>query len=379
MFLKNIFLDCLGQCCSTLSLFSTLLSHIESQSCFFNCFCRKNQNKSNMKTMCQAIDVIPNIPGQIVLISFNIFLAITATLGNALIIASTLKSNHLRSQTPTYFILSLAISDFLVGLVVQPLYALILIDWSSKTCHIHYYKFAIAFFTCSVSIGNGICVCLDRMLHITKPFHYDNYVTKKRALALCITIWVSGVGIGVMAIQPVTELLIAYGAASEMGVSLLTWTYCALKIYDVGQEQIERISQTNTAVDAKKKILMERKLALSLAAVLATIVICWIPFAIVNLILLHTSSDTSEWKLIFEVRLWTVFFGYSKSTINIFIFGLTNRDIKKAIRNSLGFRKARLGIAMNASTKTTVSNKTSYGSTKKNIEELGLDNQAVDK
>lgn len=306
-----------------------------------------------MKTVCQAIDYIPNIPGQIVLIFINILLAITAISGNALIIAATWRSNQLRSQTPTYFILSLAISDFLVGLVVQPMYALILIDWSLKTCWLHYYKFAIAFFTCSVSIGNGICVCLDRMLYITKPFHYENYVTKKRALVLCITLWAVGVAIGVMAIQPETELLIAYGAASEMIASLLTWIYCALKIYKVGRRQIERISQTNLSVlDAKKRALMEMKLASSLVAVLATIIICWIPFAVVNLILLHTDNSSSrghpnitKWKIIFELRLWTVLFGYSKSTINIFIFGLNNRDIKKAIRDTVGiFRNRRLGV-----------------------------------
>ena len=303
-----------------------------------------------MKTVCQAIDVIPNIHGQIALIVINIVLSITAIFGNALIIAATWRSNHLRSQTPTYFILSLAISDFLVGLVVQPMYALILIDWSSKTCRLHYYKFAIAFFMCSVSIGNGICVCLDRMLHITKPFHYENYITKKRALVLCICLWVVGVAIGIMAIHPATELLMAYGATSEMIVSLLTWIYCALKIYEVGQQQIERISQTNlSVVDAKKKVLMEMKLASSLVAVLATIIICWVPFAVVNIILLYTvdgeSTDTTKWKLLFELRLWTVLFGYSKSTINIFIFSLTNRDIKKAIRNTLGiFRKRRSGV-----------------------------------
>ena len=324
-----------------------------------------------MKTVCQAIDVIPTISGQIVLISINISLAIAATLGNALIIASIWRSNHLRAQTPTYFILSLAISDLLVGLVVQPLDSLVLIDWSYKTCRIQYYKLAIAFFTCSVSIGNGMCVCLDRMLHITKPFHYENYVTKKRALFLCICMWVMGAGIGVMAIQPETELLMAYGAASEMCITLVTWIYCATKIYRVGQEQIERISQTNSVVDAKKKLMMERKLASSLVAVLATMIVCWVPFAVVNLVLLHTdenniidsSGKTAHWKIIFEIRTWTVLFGYSKSTINILIFSLTNRDIKKAIRKTLGIKKSRLSPS-SAKSDITVGSRKSVTDTK---------------
>jgi len=309
-----------------------------------------------MWTLCEIIHLLPDFPGQSILNLINIILAVIATTGNILIIVAVMRSKQLRTQTATYFILSLAFSDLLVGVVVQPLYSIVLIDWSLKTCHVQYYKFGIAFFTCSVSIGNALCVCLDRMLRITKPFTYELYVTKKRALALCLSIWCTGVGIGFMAIQRETELIMAYGAAAEMMFSLSICIYCSLEIYKVGQEQIHRITKTNMA-GIKQKILMERKLAGSLVAVLATIIVCWIPFALVN-IMTFLEDNYPAWIVLFKIRLWTVLFGYSKSSINIFIFGLTNRDIKRAIQDILGFEDEPSKIAQSAIT-TEMSN---YGS-----------------
>ena len=331
-----------------------------------------------MKTLCEAEEYIPKMPGQLVLNLINIVLAIVAIFGNALIIVAILKSKQLRSQTSIYFILSLALSDFLVGLVVQPLYSLVLIDWSYHTCKIHHYKFAIAFFTCSVSIGNGFCVCFDRMLRITKPFHYENYVTKKRALLLCINMWCMGVAVGVMVVQPKTELLMAYGAAVEMLISFIICIYCAVQIYKVGQEQIERITKSNGTDSKQRKknqVLMERKLSSSLVSVLATIVICWGPFAIVNLIQYYIDDNSERWTLLFKVRLWTVLFGYSKSTINIFIFGLTHRDITTAIRNILALEDSKQSnIELRP-----MSSVNSYGSTKQQkTPEMGNANGALD-
>ena len=313
-----------------------------------------------MRTLCEAVHLIRSFHGQSLLNAINIILAVIATCANTLIIVAITRSKQLRSHTPTYFILSLAVSDLLVGLVVQPLYSVVLIDWSVKTCQVQYYKFAIGFFTCSVSIGNVLCVCLDRMLRITKPFTYELYVTKKRALALCILIWCIGAGIGYMSIQRETELMMAYGAATEMLISLSVCIYCSVEIYKVGQEQIERISKTNTT-DMKQKILMERKLASSLVAVLATIIICWIPFAILN-IMTFLANNHNKWIILFQIRLWTVLFGYSKSSINIFIFALTNRDIKRAIKDVLDFV---IKLAKTAPS-TKLNEMSNYGSVSRN-------------
>lgn len=307
-----------------------------------------------------------------ILAGINIFFALIASSGNTIIILSVLKSGTLRSQAPTYFIISLAIADLLVGAVVQPLYSIILIDWSTGTCMIEPYKLYIGYFTCSISISSAMFVCLDRMLKICFPFKYVTYVTNNRALFAVISIWMCGVGIGYMSVFFEEKKFIAFGTLAWIFNAILVGIYCSVKIYKVGCRQIKEIN--HNCVEGKKNIMRERKLAASLICVLAAVLFFWFPFVIVNVcvLFLYTSKN---WFHFFVARAWTITFGYTNSSMNIFIFSFKNRDIKKAIRSFLRLKKRpRLNLSTNTVTSTCESpkhlemnsiTKRTYGSTGK--------------
>ena len=74
----------------------------------------------NFSTLGQLHWVIDRTPFFVFIFSLNIFLAITATLGNTLILIALHKVSSIRP--PTKFLLRcLAMSDFCVGVIVQPL------------------------------------------------------------------------------------------------------------------------------------------------------------------------------------------------------------------------------------------------------------------
>ena len=70
----------------------------------------KMDNSSSLETVV-VINCILNAP-----------LMLTSITGNALVLAAILRTPSLRSVPSTVFLCSLAIIDFLVGLVVQPVY-----------------------------------------------------------------------------------------------------------------------------------------------------------------------------------------------------------------------------------------------------------------
>ena len=77
--------------------------------------------------------VIDQIPPFVLFCSLNIFLAFTATLGNTLILIALHKVSSI--HPPTKFLLRcLAMTDFCVGVSVQPLFVAFLMEIESSKC-----------------------------------------------------------------------------------------------------------------------------------------------------------------------------------------------------------------------------------------------------
>ncbi|KAG8537292.1 hypothetical protein GDO81_024769, partial [Engystomops pustulosus] len=121
-----------------------------------------------------------------VFLSFIIFLT---TLGNSLLILLIFTQRSLRN-TSNYFLVSLFMSDLMVGLVVMPpamlneLYGKWVLD--VEFCSV-WYSFDVM--CCSASILNLCVISLDRYLLIISPLKYKLRMTSCRALALILATW----------------------------------------------------------------------------------------------------------------------------------------------------------------------------------------------
>uniref|UniRef100_H2YI98 G-protein coupled receptors family 1 profile domain-containing protein n=1 Tax=Ciona savignyi TaxID=51511 RepID=H2YI98_CIOSA len=109
--------------------------------------------------------------------------------GNGLIIVSVALVKKLR-QPANYLIVSLALSDFLVGLVVLPLTIVydIMGEWvfGPNVCDVHVSFDVIC---CTASIMNLCMISIDRYLMITQPMTYPKRRTGKLMLLLIATAW----------------------------------------------------------------------------------------------------------------------------------------------------------------------------------------------
>ena len=132
----------------------------------------KMDNTSSLETVV-VINCILNAP-----------LMLTSITGNALVLAAILRTPSLRSVPSTIFLCSLAITDFLVGLVVQPVY--IAIELRHLTGEF-IFKAIVSMSTslCGVSLATITAISVDRLLALHYHMTYPNLMTTKRKSLVC--------------------------------------------------------------------------------------------------------------------------------------------------------------------------------------------------
>ncbi|OBS78150.1 hypothetical protein A6R68_19459 [Neotoma lepida] len=212
---------------------------------------------------------------------FLSLLILSTLLGNTLVCAAVIRFRHLRSKVTNFFVISLAVSDLLVAVLVMPWKAVAEIAgfWPfGSFCNIW-----VAFdIMCSTASILNLCVIsVDRYWAISSPFQYERKMTPKAAFILISVAWTLSVLISFIPVQlswhkakptwPLdgnstfledieddncdTRLSRTYAISSSLisfyiPVAIMIVTYTS--IYRIAQKQIRRISALErAAVHAK--------------------------------------------------------------------------------------------------------------------------------
>ena len=126
-----------------------------------------------------------------ILAGINIFLAITASLGNALILIALHKVTSIYPPTKLLF-RCLAVTDLLVGLISQPLYVTILFPrfttWNVNVAIPRADDFFFGLLPV-VSLLTSAAISLDRLLALLLGLIYRHTVTLRRVWVVIVCIW----------------------------------------------------------------------------------------------------------------------------------------------------------------------------------------------
>ena len=122
-------------------------------------------------------------------------LALAACLGNILVVLSVCTNRRLRTVT-NFYVVSLAISDLCVSILVMPLGIVVELTgkwlFGSVLCEIWV---SCDVMLCTASILNLCCISVDRYFAITKPLVYSTKRSKRLALSMIAVVWVAAVAI----------------------------------------------------------------------------------------------------------------------------------------------------------------------------------------
>ena len=298
-------------------------------------FSRDLTQKTFKQQLCRAgLTAAAEIHGQLTFLSaVNIFLSITAVLGNALILVALRKEICLQPRSKI-LLRSLAVSDLFVGLISEPLtvtYWLSELNGHWKICRYVWAAGYIASITlCVVSLLTVTAISVERLL-VLLGLRYRQEVTLKGTYAVVITFWVVSTAITTMYFW--NFLIALWYAFAVVLLCLVTSIFSYTKIFFTLrryqaqlQSQTQRPSQENALNIARYKKVVSTALWLQL-----TLVACYLPHGIVTALWMKSELFPS----IFLATKYTVTSVFLNSSLNPILYCWKIQEVRQAVKETI--------------------------------------------
>ena len=269
---------------------------------------------------------------------FNAFLLFTALVLNIITIQALRKISSFPKPLKT-LLLSLAISDLGVGLIVQPLYiaGVIMTIEQSANKSLHYTLYTaqrlFGYLLCVASFLGIIALTVDRFLAIHLHLRYQELVTHNRVVAVVISVWVLCLCISLFAFNRILEKVLVIIIATFGAVCFITTGLIYFKIYSIVRHhtnqihalQLQPVGQNQNGELANTARL--KKTALATFYVYVVFVVCFLPFICVKAAnLIYGESELRLHLLYYSTTLV-----YLNSSLNPLIYCWKMRNIRKAV------------------------------------------------
>ncbi|XP_077418383.1 melanopsin-A-like isoform X2 [Vanacampus margaritifer] len=246
-----------------------------------------------------------------VVAAFVLVIGTLGVAGNALVMFAFYSNKKLRSL-PNYFIMNLAVSDFLMAFTQSPIFFINCLykEWVFGEMGCKMYAFCGALFGIA-SMINLLAISIDRYLVITKPLQTIQWSSKKRTTLAIISVWLYSLAwslaplVGWSSYIPeglmtsCTWDYVTYTAANRsytmmlccfvFFIPLLIIFYCYIFMFLAVRKTSREVERLGTQVRKstlmhQKSIRSEWKLAKIAFVVIVVYVLSWSPYACVTLI-----------------------------------------------------------------------------------------------
>nr|AAN15957.1 dopamine 2-like receptor DD2R-461 [Drosophila melanogaster] len=146
----------------------------------------------NLTDSCGELRVVDHNYWALILILFPIL----TLFGNILVILSVCRERSLQTVT-NYFIVSLAIADLLVAVVVMPFAVYFLVNgaWALPDVVCDFY-IAMDVICSTSSIFNLVAISIDRYIAVTQPIKYAKHKNSRRVCLTILLVWAISAAIG---------------------------------------------------------------------------------------------------------------------------------------------------------------------------------------
>ncbi|XP_078342975.1 melanocortin receptor 5-like [Oculina patagonica] len=270
--------------------------------------------------------------------TLNIFLSITASLGNVLILVALHKETSLYPPTKLLF-RCLAVTDLCVGLFTQPLFAAFLMSFVTNVVNwkVIYYidkiRKASSAILCEVSLFTSTAINVDRLLALLVGLRYRYVLTLRRVRAVIICFWMIAVSCALMAFW---DIRITRTAAFVLGIiSIACSVFSYMKIYlTLRHHQLQvhvHQGQPNRG-RIPLNIARYKKSVSSVLWVQLALVTCYVPWLIIAIPAAHGQMSGTNFDIAFY---FTLTLAFLNSSLNPILYCWRIRAVRQAAKETI--------------------------------------------
>lgn len=286
-------------------------------------------------------------------VTLSVLILLTVS-GNILVCLAVYTTRRLHN-IPNCFIVSLAVTDFLLGALVLPFSTLYQVtgDWplGAHFCNIY---ISLDVMLCTASILNLFAISLDRYIAVTDPLRYPMLLLPWHVGTILATIWLVSLGVSFvpihmgwntrdLSVQNIREgdpardcrfelnpayVLVDAFATFYLPLVAMCWSYH--RVFRIARMQAKRIISTQRGSSSLPcttiLALREHKATVMMAVVLGAFVVCWFPYFTFFTIMGIRNEDNPP-QTAQSVVLWL---GYANSALNPILYATLNRDFRSA-------------------------------------------------
>ena len=261
--------------------------------------------------------------------ALNIFLSITASLGNVLILIALHKVTSIHPPTKLFF-RCLAVTDLCVGLIVQPFYATLpMFRIRELSCNVVHVLSLILF---GVSLLTSTAVSVDRTLALLLGLRYRHVVTMKRCRVVIICFWLICASFGLIEFLWWKAVSTIKLASIVLALPLLTSIFCYTRIHlKLWHQQVEvqnHFPGQGNGGGIPLNIARYKKSVSSVLWLQLALVACYVPVGIWAVLNLNGTSSG-----VYYMATTTLVF--LNSSLNPILYCWKIREVKQAVKDTI--------------------------------------------
>lgn len=305
-------------------------------------FCYESRNNSCVKT-------IHPLSIRVILYMFFGVMVIMTVCGNLFVTVSIIYFKQLHTPT-NYLIVSLAVSDLLLGLMVMLPSMIQLIEtcwyFGDILCKVYMSSDVML---CTASILNLSFISVDRYYAVIHPLRYRRKITVNVVLLMIFISWSVSAAVGygmvfcelnILGIEDFYYNFVACEGRCILFQSGLSSTVSSvlsfyipgiimisvyMKIFLVARKQFRSIQNTSCMTSTQISNKKQSKATTTLAVIMGAFLSCWTPFFVCNVMEPFINYSTPV--VLFDTFIWV---GFINSTLNPIIYAFFYSWFRKA-------------------------------------------------
>ena len=299
------------------------------------------QKESFEELLCSSTLRNGNQEYMLYLSAINIFLSVTAVIGNVLILIALRKDSSLHPPSKLLY-RCLATTDLCVGLIVEPLQAAYLMSVYNEHWALCRYLLVTVYVTgyglTSISLLTLTAIAVDRLIALLLGLRYKETVTLKRIYLILAIFWiVSSIAAG----SYVIDYRIVFWCSrifTPIGLIISIASYTKI-FYTLNRHQMvvkDRFQHAQSSKAVPLNMARYRKAVYSALWVQLALVACHLPYSTVVLLLnrMRLRNASLTYMVVWGVTVTLVFFN---SSLNPFLYCWKICEVRQAVKKTIRY------------------------------------------